>query len=94
MYKLMKVIDGQPYEWGNYDTADEAAKAAFDLGRNASVVDMVEVESLIAPSLAKKILQYCTMRGLLYGINALQTMDELDKELTERLEKLSKKDGE
>ena len=43
MYKLMKIIDGFAFEWGEYESVDRAAKAAFNLGRNASVVDDVEI---------------------------------------------------
>ena len=63
MYKLMKVIDGQPYEWGNYDTADEAAKAAFDLGRNASVVEGVKV----VEDNTTNVIKQSIMDGYTYG---------------------------
>lgn len=61
MYRLMKIIDGQPYEWGNYETADQAAKAAFELGRNASIVEGVEVRH------EEQTIKQSVLDGYTYG---------------------------
>lgn len=42
-YVLEKLVDGEWCHWGNYDTPDSAARAAFGLGRCASAVENVRV---------------------------------------------------
>ena len=40
---LEKLVDGEWYLWGIYDNPEIMAKAAFSLGRNASLVENVRV---------------------------------------------------
>lgn len=40
---LEKLVDGEWCPWGDFDTPDAIAKASFELGRNAGVVDNVRV---------------------------------------------------
>lgn len=48
-YVLEKLVDGQWYTWGNFDTPETATKAAFELGRNASVVEDVRLRTEVKP---------------------------------------------